>query len=86
MMPQLVTLRVRHPRRRPVRLWIPIVPVVLVFAPVLILALPVATIASSAYRINPVRALGAGWRLLCALPGTQVDVRQGRAAVLVTIR
>jgi hypothetical protein len=42
MMPQLLTVRVHHPRRRPVRVWIPVLPVVLVFSPVLIVAALVA--------------------------------------------
>jgi hypothetical protein len=53
---------------------------------VLILAGLVAAVACLSYRINPVRALGTGWRLVCALPGTRVDVEQGHAAVLVDIR
>jgi hypothetical protein len=38
------------------------------------------------YRVNAVRALGTGWRVVSALPGTRVDVEQGRTALLVTIR
>jgi hypothetical protein len=33
-----------------------------------------------------VRAFGTGWRIVSALPGTQVDVEQGRTALLLTIR
>jgi hypothetical protein len=86
MMPRLVTVQVRGPQRRAFRLWIPLLPVLLVTSPVLILAGLVAAVACLSYRINPVRALGTGWRLVCALPGTRVDVEQGRAAVLVDIR
>jgi hypothetical protein len=86
MMPQLVTVRVRRARGRPVRLWIPFLPVLLVLSPVLIVAAVVATVACVLYRISPVRAFGTGWRVLCALPGTRVDVEQGHLAVLVNIR
>ncbi len=86
MMPQLVTVRVLRPRHRAVRIWIPLLPVLLVFSPVLILAAAVAAVACLAYRISPTRALGTGWRVLCALPGTRVDVEHGRTAVLVNIR
>ena len=41
-MPQLVTVRVEHPRGRPIRIWVPILPVVLVFAPIVVLAVLVA--------------------------------------------
>jgi hypothetical protein len=86
MMPQLVTVRVRRPQGRRIRLWIPLLPVVLVLSPVLILAALVAVIACVAYRLSPVRALGGGWRLWCALPGTQIDIEHGGVAVLVNIR
>jgi hypothetical protein len=86
MMPQLVTVRVQRRQGRLIRLWIPLLPVVLLLSPVLILAALVVVIACVAYRLSPVRALGSGWRLWCALPGTRVDIQQGRVAVLVNIR
>lgn len=86
MMPQLVTVSVRDTRRRPVRLWIPVVPVLLMLSPVLVLALVVGTVASLVYRVNPVRAFGLGWSLLCALRGTRIDVAQGGRTVLVAIK
>jgi hypothetical protein len=60
--------------------------VVLVFSPVLVLAALAAAVACRGYRISVVRALGTGWRVVSAMPGTRVDVEQGRTAVLVTIR
>jgi hypothetical protein len=85
-MPQLLTARVKRPDGRPIRIWVPILPVLLVFSPVLVLAGLVATVACLVYRVSVVRALGTGWRIVSALPGTRVDVEQGRTAVLVTIR
>ena len=85
-MPQLLTVRVKRPDGRPIRIWVPVLPVVLVFSPVLVLAVLVAAVACLVYRISAVRALGTGWRIVCALPGTRVDIEQGRTAVLVTIR
>ena len=38
------------------------------------------------YRVSLVRALGTGWRVVSALPGTRFDIEQGRTAVLVAIR
>jgi hypothetical protein len=58
----------------------------LVFSPIVVLAVLVAAVACLVYRVNVVRALGTGWRIVAALPGTRVDVEQGRRAVLVTIR
>ena len=85
-MPQLLTVRVKRPSGRPIRIWIPVLPVVLVFLPVVVLAVLVAAVACLVYRVSVVRALGTGWRIVSALPGTRFDVTQGRTAVLVTIR
>jgi hypothetical protein len=86
MMPQLVTVRVNRRAARPVRIWVPILPVVLVFSPVLVLAALVAAVACLVYRVNVMRALGTGWRIVSALPGTRVDLGQGPTAVFVAIR
>jgi hypothetical protein len=85
-MPQLLTVRVKRPDGRPIRIWVPILPVVLVFLPFLVLAVLVAAVACLVYRISVLRALGSGWRVISALPGTLVDIEQGRTAVLVRIR
>lgn len=85
-MPQLLTVRVRRPDGRPIRIWVPVLPVLLVFSPVVVLAVLVAAVACLVYRVSVARALRAGWRIVSALPGTRVDVEQGRTAVLVTIR
>lgn len=86
MMPQLVTVRVNRRAARPVRIRVPILPVVLVFSPVLVLAALVAAVACLVYRVNVMRALGTGWRIVSALPGTRVDLGQGPTAVFVAIR
>jgi len=85
-MPQLLTVRVKRPDGRPIRIWVPVLPVVLVFSPVVVLAVLVAAVACLAYRVSVMRALGTGWRIVSALPGTRVDLEQGRTAVLLTIR
>ena len=85
MIPQLLTVRVRRPPGRAVRIWIPVLPVALVLAPLLVLAALGAIVAGLMYRVSVLGAFGAAWRLFCALPGTRVDVREGRTAVLVNI-
>jgi hypothetical protein len=85
-MPQLLTVRVKRPGGRPIRVWVPVIPVVLVFSPVVVLAVLVAAVACLVYRVSAVRALGTSWRIVAALPGTRLDLEQGRTAVLVTIR
>jgi hypothetical protein len=57
-----------------------------VFSPVVVLAVLAAAVACLVYRVSVVRALGTGWRVVSALPGTRVDVEQGRRALLVVIR
>lgn len=85
-MPQLLTLRVKRSRGRPIRIWVPILPVVLVFSPLVVLAALVAAVACLVYRVSAVRAVRTSWRIISALPGTRVDIEQGRMAVLATIR
>jgi hypothetical protein len=85
-MPQLVTMRVNRPEGHPIRIWVPVLPVVLVLSPFLILAALGAAVACLMYRVRVMQAFGAGWRLFCALPGTRLDVHEGRTALLVSIR
>ncbi|WP_428964801.1 hypothetical protein [Micromonospora fluostatini] len=85
-MPQLVAVRCTRAHGRPLRIWVPVLPVVLVLSPVLLLAVLAAAVACLVYRISVVRALGAGWGVVSALPGTRIDIEHGRTAVLVTIR
>jgi hypothetical protein len=85
-MPQLLTVRVKRPEGRPIRIWVPVLPVVLLFSPLLILAALAAIVACLLYSLRAMQAFGAGWRVFCALPGTRVDVHEGRTAVLVSIR
>jgi hypothetical protein len=86
MMPQLLTVRVNRPKGRLIRIWVPVLPVVLVLSPLLILAALAAAVACLVYRVRVMQAFGAGWRLFCALPGTRFDVHEGRTAWLVSIR
>jgi hypothetical protein len=86
MMPQLLTVQVKRPNGRPIRIWVPVLPVLLVLSPVVVLAVVVAAVACLVYRISLLRALGTGWRIMSALPGIRVDVEHRRTAVLVNIR
>ncbi|GAA0419497.1 hypothetical protein Acor_29270 [Acrocarpospora corrugata] len=85
-MPQLVTVRVKRPDRRPIRIWVPVLPAALVFAPIVILAVLGVVVACVVFHVDVVRALGTGWRIISALPGTRFDIEQDRTAVLVIIR
>lgn len=85
-MPQLVTVRVKRPDRRRIRVWVPVLPVVIVLSPVVVLAVLGSVVACLVFRIEVVRALGTWWRIVCALPGTRLDMEYSRTAVLVAIR
>ncbi|MGW5581632.1 hypothetical protein [Micromonospora chokoriensis] len=85
-MPQLVTVKVNRPDHRPLRIWVPVLPVALVLLPVVVLVALAAIVACLVFRIRVVRALGVGWRVVSALPGARFDIEQGRLAVLVAIR
>ena len=85
-MPQLLTVRMRRPEGRRIRIWVPLLPVVLVLSPLLILAALGAAVACLLYGVSVARAFGAGWRLCCALPGTRLDIDDGHTAVFVSFR
>ncbi|MEU4421740.1 hypothetical protein AB0F81_14035 [Actinoplanes sp. NPDC024001] len=83
MIPQLVTVRVKRSAGRTIRLWIPVLPVALLLAPLVTLGVVVACVI---YRVDAVRALATLWRVVAALPGTRFSLDEGRTAVLVIIR
>jgi len=76
MIPHLVTVRHRRPDGRWLRLYVPVLSVLLVLSPLLLLAVLVGLVACLATRVSPVGAL----------PGTQIEVEQGRTVVLVSVR
>lgn len=86
MIPQLVTVRRRRSDGRWRRLYVPVLPVVLVLSPLLLLAVVGGVVACLATRVSPVGALRGAGQLLWALPGTRFEIDLGRTAVLVSIR
>ena len=86
MIPQLVTVRHRRPSGRWLRLYVPVVPVLLVLSPLLLLAVLAGLVACRATRVSPLGALRGIGHLLWAVPGTQFEIDQGRTVLLVSIR
>ena len=86
MIPQLVTYRQRRRDGRWLRLYIPVLPVLLVLSPLLLLAVLAGVVACLATRVSPVGALRGTGQLLWALPGTRFEIEDGRTAVLVSVR
>ena len=85
MMPQLVTVRVHSGHGRRIRLWIPLLPVLIVLSPLLLVAVLALAVVCMVYRVNPGRALAAGWGLLSGLHGFKVEIQQGRTEVRVNV-
>jgi hypothetical protein len=85
MIPHLVTVRRRRADGRWQRLYVPVLPVLLVLSPLLLIAVPAGLVACLATRVSPVSALRGTGQLLWALPGTRIEVEQGRTAVLVSV-
>jgi hypothetical protein len=86
MMPQLVTVHRRRPNGRWLRLHVPVLPVLLVLSPLLLLAVLAGLVACLVTRVSPGGALRSTGQLLWALPGTRIEIAQGRTAVLVSVR
>ena len=86
MIPQLVTVRGRRPDGRPLRWYVPVLPVLLVLSPLLLLAVLGGLIACRIFRVSPVGALRGAGQLLWALPGSRFEIEQGRTAVRVSVR
>ncbi|WP_328911998.1 MULTISPECIES: hypothetical protein [unclassified Streptomyces] len=86
MIPQLVTVRYRRSDGRRRRLYVPVLPVLLVFSPLLLLAVGAGVIVCLATGVSPVGALRGIGQLLWALPGTRFEIEQGRTAVLISVR
>jgi hypothetical protein len=86
MIPYLVTVRFRRLSGRWLRLYVPVLPVLLVLSPLLLLAVLAGLAACRAARVSPVGALRGAGHLLWALHGTQIELEEGRTALLVSIR
>ena len=83
MMPQLMTVKVIGQRRR-FRLWIPLLPVLIVLSPLMILAGLLLAVLCVALRINPFAALARTGRLCTALRGLHIEVHEGRSRFLIS--
>jgi hypothetical protein len=81
MIPNLVTVRHRRPDGRWLRLYVPVLPVLLVLLPLLLLAALAGLVGCLATRVSPLGALRGTGQLLCALPGTRIEIDDGRTAV-----
>lgn len=85
MMPQLVAYRQRRPDGSWLRLYIPVLPVLLLLSPLLALAVVAGLVACVVYGINPVAAARGTGRVLWALSGAQFHLDDGHVAVQIDL-
>ena len=85
MMPQVVSVRGRRGNGRGLRLYVPVVPVLLVLSPLLLLGALAGLIACLVFRVSPVGAVRGAGQLLSAMRGTRIEIEQGRTVVLVSV-
>lgn len=85
MIPQLVTVRYRRTGGRRLRLYVPVVPVLLVLS-LLLLAVLGGVVACLATGVSPTGALRSAGQMLWALPGSRFEIEYDRTAVLVSVR
>ncbi|MFJ6699049.1 hypothetical protein ACIQM4_23610 [Streptomyces sp. NPDC091272] len=85
MIPQLVTVRYRRSDGRRRRLFVPVLPVLLVLSPLLLLAVSAGLVACVVFRISPLGALRGGLRVMWALPGTRFELADGRTVFSVNV-
>jgi hypothetical protein len=84
--PQLVTMRYRRSDGRWRRLWVPVLPVVLVLSPLLVLAVLGGLVVGRVYGVSPLSALRGAGRVVWALPGARFEIEDGQTALLVSVR
>jgi hypothetical protein len=80
--PQLVTVRYRGPEGGRLRLWVPVVPAVIVLSPLLLAGL----VTGCFFGISPLGALRGAGRLFWALPGARLEIDDGQTALLIRVR
>jgi hypothetical protein len=86
MIPQLVTMRYRGPEGRGLRLYVPVLPVLLVLSPLLLFAVLAGVVACLIFEVSPAGALRGIGQLLWALPGTRIEITEGRTVLLLSVR
>jgi hypothetical protein len=86
MIPQLVTVGYREPGHRGLRLYIPVLPVVLLLSPLLLLAVLAGLAVCPFFQVRPLGALRGVGRLMWSLPGTRIDIDDGQTVLLISVR
>ncbi len=85
MIPLMAVLGLRTRRNHIFRIWIPIFLVWLLLLPLVLVLLPVFFVAALIVRVNPLRAIAAGWNLLTGLSGTHIELEDPEHYVLIRL-
>lgn len=85
MIPVAGAIRIGEVRVHGFRLSIPFLLLWLLLLPLLLLAVPVAFVASLCARVNPFTAVATLFAILAALKGTRVEIENDAFSVLVNI-
>lgn len=85
MIPLILLVGFRTYNRRGFRLWIPLFLVWLLLLPLVLVLLPFAFLVLALMRVNPLRVLLTSWQILVGLRGTNIEVQDGNALVLIRI-
>lgn len=84
MIPLFAVIRIRTARHR-FGLWLPLFLLWLLLLPLVLVLLPLFVIASLIARMNPLRVLLTGWRVLSGLAGTHIEIEKHQERVLLRI-
>jgi len=81
MIPFVAVVSLRNQQSRTFRLWIPLVLIWLLLAPLVLLLSPFIFIACLVCRVNPFRGVAVAWQILTALADTDVEVERRSAGM-----
>jgi hypothetical protein len=84
--PQLITVQYRHPGGRWLRLYVPVLPLLVLLSPLVMLAVLGGVVACRLFGVRPLAALRDIGQLLRALPGTRLELDDGQTALLIRVR
>ena len=86
MIPMLMVLKVEPGGRRPIRLWIPLILIWILLAPLVVLLAPFALVAALAVGLRPFSVAAALIGRFAALSDTRVEVEAPGARVFLLIK
>ncbi len=84
MIPFVARISVRRGTRH-LRLWIPLAIVWLLLLPALLLLIPLGLVACVITRVDPLRAAGSLWSILCGVQGSEIEFENSGGSVSIYV-